>query len=97
MYTYIRIHLFVGFYVKVHCFQRPCANLIHGGSAQVFPSIDVLKTKVIKLDKEIVLPVLRNSGKLAEGDELCLHTEKKDKAQQGEPLRAAPSKRLRTG
>ncbi|CAJ1405563.1 unnamed protein product [Effrenium voratum] len=64
---------------------------------EVFPSIDVLKTKVIKLDKEIVLPVLRNSGKLAEGDELCLHTEKKDKAQQGEPLRAAPSKRLRTG
>ena len=56
------------------------------------PFIDVLKTKVIELDKEIVLPVLRNSGKLAEGDELCLHTEKKDKAQQGEPLRAAPSK-----
>lgn len=67
---------------------------IMSGSAQVYPSIDVLKTKVIKLDKEIVLPVLRNSGKLEAGDELWLYMERKDKAQ-GEPLRAAPSKRLR--
>lgn len=63
-------------------------------SAQVYPSIDVLKTKVIKLDKEIGLPVLRNSDKLEAGDELLLYMEKKDKAQ-SEPLRAAPSKRLR--
>ena len=61
---------------------------------QVFPKLDDLKKKTLKLDGPIVLPVLRNVVALQAEDELCLCVPKKDKAE-GEPLREAPSKRLR--
>ena len=89
-----QIHMFVHVNLTEYAVSVLERTWIMSCSAQVYPSIDVLKTKVIKLDKEIGLPVLRNSDKLEAGDELLLYMEKKDKAQ-GEPLRAGPSKRLR--
>ena len=64
------------------------------GPAQVFPSLDDLKKKKLRLDHPISLPVLRNNVALKAGDELCVYSVKKE-TERGEPLRAVPTKRQR--
>ena len=62
---------------------------------QVFPSIDDLKKKKIRLDRPIQLPVLRNMKALKAGDELLTKIAKKAPKTVGEPLRMVPNKRMK--